>query len=92
MGKIGLGLHPGNLVAGVSHYEVGSPVGWSHGLDTTAGIIIIKRLLLYNICFQYQLLISPNTSLERFLEGRRFSLFFLGIGREANQIPAVLFT
>lgn len=52
MDKICFGLHPGNLLAWVSHYEVGSPVGWSHGLDTKADIIIIKMMLLYNICFQ----------------------------------------
>lgn len=35
-------------------------------------IIIIKTLLLYNICFQHRLLISLYTFLERFLEGWRF--------------------
>lgn len=85
MDKICFGLHPGNLVAWVSHYEVGSPVGWSHGLDTKAAIIIIKMMLLYNICFQHWLLISPNTSLERFLEGWRFFCSFWELGEKLTK-------
>lgn len=69
--QIRVGLRPGNLVAQVSHYEMGSPVGWSPGLDTEPGIIIIKTPLLYDICFQHSRLISPYTCLQRFLQAWR---------------------
>lgn len=41
--QICLGLHPSNLVPQVSHYEMGSPVGWSHGLDTKPTLLLLRR-------------------------------------------------
>lgn len=37
------GLHPSNLVPQASHYKMGSPVGWSHGLDTELALLLLRR-------------------------------------------------
>lgn len=37
------GLHPSNLAPQASHYKMGSPVGWSHGLDTEPALLLLRR-------------------------------------------------
>lgn len=37
------GLHPSNLVPQASHYKTGSPVGWSHGLDTEPALLLLRH-------------------------------------------------
>lgn len=41
--QICFGPHPSHLVPRVSHYEIGSPVGWSHGLDTEPSLLLLRR-------------------------------------------------
>lgn len=41
--QICFGIHPSHLVPRVSHYEIGSPVGWSHGLDIEPSLLLLRR-------------------------------------------------
>ena len=40
--QICFGLHPSNLAPQDFHYEIGSPVGWSHGLDTEPSLLLLR--------------------------------------------------